>query len=455
MTGKELFQKPFHWFKRRKLWAKTAIIFGVILCVLLFFANVIVRNYINSNGEEIIGRKIEITSLHFNYFTFSATLGDVVIYEKDGKDEFITLKSGYLNFNPWAYLSNRYEASEVVLDGLYVQLIQRDTTFNFTDLFMEEKDEDDNPTEYTFSNIEIKNSEFRYIDATRNNTYPLKNLNVEIPEIAWNNQESDADLQFSLGELGTVRVNAKMDYKNERYILSMHSENIGLKEIEPFVQDIFMVTKLEGYFGSDITISGSLVNATDIFFKGKAKITDLDAKDYQCQEFIYADEVLLEIDSVNIQGSYFSFGTMRINKPFIHYAVSKNISNFDRALSLATEESESSKEPSETYWKFNQVILDDGTIYYSDDKLTRFFQYTMYSTHAEVDNLVHNGTAIPVRYSFNTKKGGDISGEFLMNVRDGKNHSFKTKMRDLEKVIIPSILKKGGLKNSKLLKKIN
>ena len=457
MKAGTIIKKPLLWFQRQKWWTKTAIILCFVFCVLLFFANVLVRNYINSNGEDLIGRKIEINSLHFNYLTFSATMEDVVIYENDGKEKFITLDYGYLNFNPWAYLSNHYEASEVLLDGLYVQLIQRDTSFNFTDLFANDKEDDGDPAQYTFSNIHIRNSEFRYVDATRNNTYPLKNLNVEIPEIAWNNKKSDADLQFSLGKFGEVRIDAKMDYNRERYILAMHTKNIGLEDIEPFVQDLFMVTDLEGYFSSDIIISGSVIDATDIFFKGEARITDLDAKDYEGREFIYADSVYLEIDSVNIQGSYFAFGEMSIHKPFIQYSVSRNVSNFDKALSLASETSESTGGPEaaktkQTYWKFERVVLDDGTIYYSDDKLTKLFNYTMYSTHAEVSNLVHDGTSVPVSYSFNTKKGGDVSGEFRMNVRDGKNHSFKTKMRDLEQVILPSILKKGGLTGKKILK---
>jgi hypothetical protein len=62
---------------------------SLLIIVLLFFLSDITRNYLEKNSEKIIGRKLKIGEMHFNYAKVAAQINNLVLYE-DNKDHSIT-----------------------------------------------------------------------------------------------------------------------------------------------------------------------------------------------------------------------------------------------------------------------------------------------------------------------------------------------------------------------------
>ena len=124
--------------------------------VLLFFASAIIKWYVNNYGESLVGRKLHLNELSINYFTVSVDLGGFTMYEADKKDTFVNLGSAYVNINPWYLLAGKYDVTEIALDRLKLQIIQKDSTFNFSDLLSDEPaDTTAAPTKFYLSNVKI------------------------------------------------------------------------------------------------------------------------------------------------------------------------------------------------------------------------------------------------------------------------------------------------------------
>jgi len=62
---------------------KILIGFFLLIITVLIAIPFIAKNYINNNGKELIGRKINLESLSLNYFTGGISLGEFTIYEKE------------------------------------------------------------------------------------------------------------------------------------------------------------------------------------------------------------------------------------------------------------------------------------------------------------------------------------------------------------------------------------
>ncbi len=70
----------------------------------LFFLSTIVRQYVENNGEELIGRKVSIEDLHLNYAKVSVDIEKFVLYEKNETDTFRFLSMNFISiFNPGIY----------------------------------------------------------------------------------------------------------------------------------------------------------------------------------------------------------------------------------------------------------------------------------------------------------------------------------------------------------------
>jgi hypothetical protein len=432
---KQYLLKPWNWFKRRRVWAKISLITILVLSVLLFFANTIVRKYVNANGEDLMGRRIHLETLHFNDLTFSATVGDMVIYEENKKDVFMSVGHAYVNLDPWKMMSDEYAVTSLELDHLYLQIIQYKSTFNFSDLASDEpEDPNAEPTKFTLQNVKITNSEFKFVDVPVGNSYPLHNLNVDIPEIAWNGKKSEVDLNFSLGKEGRVAVDVDVNNETNRYKVNLNTKSIDLNYIEVYLKDYFNVSDLIGKFHSDLTIQGSMINAMDITMNGQTGVTGFDIKDGKGNKLFTADSIGVSIDSMNVGKDYYGFNQLVFVNPDISASYTKTSSNIDYVLAplYAEEISDSAsvevdtisialEEQNPFYWGIREMIVKNGTLHYDDYSLDRPFKYTLSQLNLNLKNIDETSRDLPVEFAMITNGQGAIKGTAKFDMLNGDN----------------------------------
>ena len=94
--------------------------FGIIILVifgLFYFLSSLTKSYLVKNSEKLIGRKIAIGELHFNYLRMAVTVRDFNLFEDNKTDPFVSFKELYVDFNPWAMISGEYSFSAIRLEN--------------------------------------------------------------------------------------------------------------------------------------------------------------------------------------------------------------------------------------------------------------------------------------------------------------------------------------------------
>lgn len=149
----------------RKL-AKTLVVIIILLAIVAvavaFLTAPMGKRYVNSHGEELIGRKVNIGDFRFNILTGNATLGNVTIYEKNGTDTFMEVDDLSLNFSLMKLITGDIHIDGIHIDDAKMNIVQRDTTYNYDDLmaYMSEGE----PSEYSIGKLRMSGIEIHYKD---------------------------------------------------------------------------------------------------------------------------------------------------------------------------------------------------------------------------------------------------------------------------------------------------
>ncbi|MDQ1771860.1 AsmA family protein [Labilibaculum euxinus] len=430
---------------------KGKIIIGSIAIVLFFIflmLSAIVRYWVNKNSEELIGRKIEISELHFNYAKVSARVKGFSLYELDGNSNFVSFDELYVNINPWKLLSGEYSVSEIYLDGLNVSVIKNLEEFNFSDLIKEDNSqavdstnlkEDNELVKFEIRNIEIKNGHVNYLDQEKDNNIDLKNINIELPLIAWNNDKSEMGVNFSMGKTGNVSINADIDHSIKRYTINLGVTSLDISPFVVYLKDYMMVSKMEGLLDTKLNINGSMNDFMDVFVKGDAALQEFSIYDSEENPFVSAKAAKVVLDSLHIGSSHYKIGRVSMDSPVIYADLYSDDSNFEKIFepylksdtlsvdTIAKEEQESS-----LFYQLDTIVLTKGVVKFTDHTLNRKFVYDLHDININMGTVNADVPKIPVAYSMNLNGGGKSSGSAVFSLKDTTRFNIRGKIERLD-----------------------
>ena len=430
---------------------KGKIIIGSIAIVLFFIflmLSAIVRYWVNKNSEELIGRKIEISELHFNYAKVSARVKGFRLYELDGNSNFVSFDELYVNINPWKLLAGEYSVSEIYLDGLNVSVIKNLEEFNFSDLIKEDNSqavdstnlkEDNELVKFEIRNIEIKNGHVNYLDQEKDNNIDLKNINIELPLIAWNNDKSEMGVNFSMGKTGNVSINADIDHSIKRYTINLGVTSLDISPFVVYLKDYMMVSKMEGLLDTKLNINGSMNDFMDVFVKGDAALQEFSIYDSEENPFVSAKAAKVVLDSLHIGSSHYKIGRVSMDSPVIYADLYSDGSNFEKIFepylksdtlsvdTIAKEEQESS-----LFYQLDTIVLTKGVVKFTDHTLNRKFVYDLHDININMGTVNADVPKIPVAYSMNLNGGGKSSGSAVFSLKDTTQFNIRGKIERLD-----------------------
>lgn len=407
-----------------------AVLFVVLFLFFLMLSS-IVKYWVNKNSEQLIGRKIEISQLHFNYAKVSARVKGFTLYELDKKTSFISFDELYINVNPWKLLSGEYSVSEIYLEGLNVSVIQKSDKFNFDDLTGENTsqqpdtlnlDEEKQNVKFSIHNIKFKNGHVNYFDSEKNNDLDLKDINIELPLIAWNDQKSEMGVNFSMGEKGNVAINADIDYSVQRYTINLGVTAVDISPFVAYLEDYVKVSKMEGLLDTKLAINGSMNDFMDVFVKGDVVLNQFSIYDSHEKEFLASKSAHVILDSLNLANSHYEIGRISLDSTRVYADLYADATNFERILQPyfqsdtlvdASEELESE----ELFYSIDTLILRNGGLRFTDHTLNRVFVYDLSDINTNVGRVTEESSAIPVNYSMNLNGGGRSSGNITFSLK--------------------------------------
>lgn len=424
-------------------------IIGVSIFVVLFLVFLLlstaVKYWINKNSKELIGRKLELTELHFNYAKVAVRVVGFKLYEQNDRDQFVGFDELYIDVSPWRLLTGEYSVSEIYLDGLDLSVIQNKQGFNFDDLIEEQEVEVDSNAvqkkeqalKFAIYDIEFKNGQLRYLDTDKDNRINLNDINIALPLIAWNNEKSEMGVNFSMGKEGNVSVSADIDHPTERYQIDLGMSSIDISPFVAYLEDYMKVSEMKGKANTKLHINGSMNDFTDVVVDGFVKLKDFELKDVSGSRFVAAQSAQADLDSLHIGSSYYEIGGVKIDSLELYAALNPEKSNFEEIFepyfltdSLATD-SLVVEESSSLYYQVDTIILTNSLLSFTDNTLNRKFAYNLSNIDVSLGQITEKAENIPLHYSMNLNGSGNSTGKVQFSLVDYYNFNFEGRVEKL------------------------
>ena len=419
-------------------------IFALLIVSILFFASTFTKDYLVKNSEKLIGRKLTIGEMHFNYAKVAIQVKDLVLFEANKTDSFASFSEFYINLNPWTLLSREYSVSEIRLTNPRILVIQDGEKFNFDSLMPKEdsiavKDTTQKESiKFTIRNIQLTNGKVKYNDLQKKNQVEMDNLNLDLPLISWNNEKSNMGVDFMMGKNGKVNIQATVDNVNKKYQIDLSTQDIQIQPITGYLTDYFDVKLLNGLLTSNLKIVGDMNEVINISITGKGSVTALSVIDGQSEEIISSSRLTASLKDINLKTFHFGFGKIEANEPHILVVREKKMTNLERFLlpyfkndSISSSAATTAESTPVTY-SIDTIKVSNGLVSISDKTLNRPFSYELNDLTMTMLGLTESADRIPVEFSTKLNNRGELSGKTVWSMVDMMKLDMDAKVKRMD-----------------------
>jgi hypothetical protein len=420
----------------------------LLICIFLFFLSSLVKNWLVKNSESLIGRRLDIGELHFNYATVSVQVDNLVFYEKNGTDRFFSFRKLFVDFSPWKLVGREFSLSEIRLEQPYIQIIQNGDQFNFDSLIREQDSvvaegsgADGELLKFSFYNIKLEGGELVYTDEQINSRLDFSDLNIELPLVAWNNRHSDVGAAFTIGEHGQVELNAVTDSQESSFRVDVKTTDVPVRPVTGYLKEYVDVELADGFLTSEIHISGDMNNLFNLFIAGQGKITGFMLKDGRSQEILSAKEVRAHIAGIDLQKFHFGFSGIEIDNPRLLVVRDKDMTNIERLFlpyfrndSITEAAAVSASGETETTYAIDTLRVNKGEVSITDNTLNRPFNYAVDDLDLTMYGLTESAEQIPVTFLARLNNRGTLEGKTVLSITEPMNIEFEGRLRQLDLV---------------------
>ncbi len=426
-------------------------IFILLVAIALFFFPTIIKNQVVKNSEKLIGRKVEIGDLKLNYLKMAVRASEVAMYEENKTDTFIFFRELYADFSPWKLIDKEYSFSTVGIDRLQANIIQSATGFNFDSLAPEVDSSSATGTDTTASgvrfsiyNISLTNSDIRYVDKPIDSQIEIKDLNLELPQIAWNREQSDIGAKFNIGGQGVIEVDALVDNSQGTYQVGLKTTDVSLKPVAVYLKGYADIGGLDGLLTSELEINGGMGDYMDMAISGKGKISNLVVKDGGAEDIFEAVEIKADIDELNLGTSNYAFSRIELEQPQLRVTRDTETTNIERFLLPYFEGTANNTEitgsagntalPEETQLTYNidTMRVKRGKVWFIDKSLSREFVSLISDLDLNMSGLTESASHIPLDFSAELNRTAKLEGKTVLNMQQPMYLEFEGHLKQLD-----------------------
>ena len=422
----------------------------VLIFATLFFLSDITKNYLVKNSQKLIHRKLAIGEMHFNYAKVTLQIKNLVLFEANQTDSFASFKEFYINLNPWTLPFREYSVSEIRLVDPRIQIIQNGDKFNFDGLKLKpdsiQTKKDTAKSEalkFIIRNIQLINGHVKYTDLLKKNQLDMKNLNLNLPLIAWNNEKSDLGLDFLMGQKGHVNVQATVDNVKKKYQIDLTTKDIDIQPMTNYLTDYFDVKSVKGLLDSKIRIIGDMNEVINIGVTGNGSLADFSAIDGSSENIISASKITATIKDINMKSFHFGFGKIEAVQPHVLVVREKKTTNLQQFLlpyfrndSISSALAKNSATPAvpstPVTYSIDTLKVSNGLVSISDKALNRPFKYELNELNMTMTGMTESADRILVNFQTKLNNKGSLSGKTIWSMVDFKKIEMDLKIQRMD-----------------------
>ena len=459
----------------------TGIVIASIIVLVLIGLKVtpmVARSYIVNNSEDLIGRKVAISNISLDPFSFTLDIDSLAVYEKDGETPFVAFEEFRVNVDPLRLLTGTAAVSEIYLKGLYARVLQHEDRFNFTDIieFLADTTATDTVAADTASadsagmvnaaeiaeglpfNISVENIVFEkgniiYQDTKVGSKIHLQDFSLNIPAVYLSNKQTDVGLSLKFADGGDLNVKVEANAATNDFALGLDLKNFALACGKPYLNDFINYKDFSGTLSVNLDVAGNLNEILASNIKGKVSLDSIVLTETSGRT-LGVNHVGVGIGKANINENKYVVDSVVVDGAFAHVDLFKNgKTNFDVLLkkgsadepdsaqlaadqqlvigdttatdSLATAQAEKkAEEPEKTAEKpkplkakINRLLVQNTKVSATDHSITKPFNYTVSGITVNGSNINFD-TPCSINVSAAFPEGGKLSVKYKGALND-------------------------------------
>lgn len=409
----------------------------------------ILRSYINNHGTELLGREVYLDDVSVNMLGGIVTLDSLTIYGQQPDEEpFVRLHQLKANVVMRHLLVGVLDLEYFNIDGLRLNIEQRDTVFNFSDILLRFSEEEEEPADASeglplvLRDIAITNSYLHYKDLLVHSDFRINNIDMRIPGIDLRELNTSVGMDLSFFDGGNLSTKFTYDERRMQYSVDMQLSDFNMQGLLPYVQQFMMAESFDGILNGELQMRGNIQHVLDFQMTGKANVRNLTLCDDDEQEVLTCDSISIGVSEMNLLQNRIGLTHLVMYNPMLDITYNvDSIDNFTRMMDLAaarlaeeglqTAEAEPDDLP-DFQLNIAQFQIRDGLLFYHD------FATNVEPFHYQIGDISVNAPQFSLT-GYNNVKGkaklgqtGSITLEYHGKLDDPRNMRFNLGATNIE-----------------------
>lgn len=431
-------------------WIKAIIITaGVILglwLLIMFVVSPIGKVVVEKKSPDFIGRNVEIGTLRVDPFLGAVTIKDFSLKEVNGDSVFVEFDKLYVRLSLPKLLFKKVQLRHIWLNGFSVNVEQKDSVFNFTDIierFKKDEDEENDikdtvPSSWKvlLDDIRLHGGKIGYCDISNDRAWKIENINLDIPGLHFDNHQTDAGLSLDLPDNGgNLNLKGSYNVAHGVYSLFVDMTDIDLNQALPLVQDYLNIKQLDALVSGNLKANGRFDDMSSLRLEGVVEVDGVDIRDEDRQTVLAAEHIGVKIESVNPMAMVVKLDSIIIDSVSVNFVRDKNYDTFSRLIKsnsnnkqkanenldesedLMTQAEELENDSSVVEIKnkkplpdirINYLLLKNSVVHYVDRTLPSKFKYDISKISVRANNVNLRGKQNHIMIGANLPNGGSV-----------------------------------------------
>lgn len=415
------------------------VVFGTL------FGGCVAKNYVNSHGEELLGRKASVERVGVNLFTGHVSVRDLAVYEDNGTDVFAGFDSLDVGVSLLRLIGKTVYVRHITLAGLNVGIVQDGSHFNFSSIIEHfqqdtvERDEDTTPSDWVVSmhNIRLLRGQLNYTDVRKNSHWGFNQMDVHVPDFTIGGEDhTDAGLTLSFADGGSLTADMKINPRNNHFDAKLGLQGFALDQVKPYLVDVAYIDEVKGHLALNAAASGRLDSLAAVSLAVKASLDGVDIRDRQHASVASLRHLGVDVPRVVINRNYFDINKVELKGLTARYELFADSTNtFSRLLrqpdtASAQADSTAAAQPESTApaspapplkLRVGKLLVEDVNFTFVDHTLPDRFEYAVRDLQLSADNLTTAGMN-NARLLATLPSGGKAIVNWEGNISDWKEY---------------------------------
>ena len=391
------------------LWV-VGILLGIIILATLLVSP-IAKSYINSHGEDLVGRKVHVEGLRLNVYTGHVTVHGLSLYEDNGTDVFASFDTLDVKASLLKLLGKTVKLKHITLAGLKVNMIQEGERFNFQSIIdhfasdTSEVEKDTLPSDWKleFYNIRLSHGQIHYHDLANGKQWHLPDVNLRVPGFVMGGEEkSEGGLHVGFAEGGNLTIDGHYDATHNSYNLVAHLKQFALKNIQPLVIDYVNISGMKGSLEAEVKMEGNIDEILKSRIGGTLTLKGVDLLNDK-GSVASLNKLEVAVNNINLDDNSYNLSSVTLEGLTTRYEQWKERSTVDELMVQHTpqpaadtaDSSPNSEEQGEASkpmkLKIGKLTVSGCNVTYDDHTLPDEFHFPMTDINIEANDLSLSG----------------------------------------------------------------